>query len=200
MRNLLFTVLAALVMVMTSCTGDGTLTNEYCGYRASYYIDFMYGHTNTPLHDALSDIYGNTFVMFSVESDMQNGKDVGYKLVSQLCNKEKQTEIVREEILVRPTRLIGLNNGLIVGHSALQDGMLYVFDQMCPNCFKATNLTRNEYKVKLVNNGTEAHCGNCKRSYGLLNGGVVVSDGGGDKLLRYHASYNGTVFFVSNPQ
>lgn len=179
------------IVLLVSC--EGTVVNEFCKYSASYKMDFSIGHTNIPLHDALNS--SNLFATFSTVP-----YNSGYKIQSHTYGSGNHTEVVSEEILSRSSRIIGLNNGLIVGRSSLQDGQLYVFDQMCPNCYKSNNFTRNEYMLSFVDNGTNAECSACKRKYGLLNGGVVVAGEQGEKLFRYHASYDGRIFWVANPQ
>ena len=107
----------------------------------------------------------------------------------------------RYEFFARQSRLMGLNNGLIVGYSSLQDGGLYVFDQICPNCYQQNGLASMKYMVDFDSEsaGTQVVCPTCKRYYGLINGGVVVKGESGQKLYRYRANFTSNVFRISNP-
>ena len=182
--------LLTLPILLAACTTD--IVGEYSSHQAYYVMDFQYGHTTSYLSGALNSV--NSFCMISVSS---NSSGSPYKLTATLYGATTQEEVVTEERLTRPTRQLGLNNGLIVGRLSFQNGELYVFDRQCPNCFNAYHYTNYAVNFKDANN---VECANCHRTYGLLNGGVVVAGDSGEKLFRYRASYNGTYFNVTNPQ
>ena len=86
--------------------------------------------------------------------------------------------------------------GIIVGYGNLNNpATFYAYDSQCPNCYGETVLPR--YSLTMTSGGT-AECPSCHRKYDMNNGGLVISDGGGDKLIRYHASANGGVLNVNN--
>jgi hypothetical protein len=181
-------------ILLAACTTD--IVGEYSSHQAYYVIDFQYGHTPSYLSVALNSV--NSFCMISVSTQNLDGSTTTpYKLYSMMYGTTTQEEVVTEKGLTCRTRQLGLNNGLIVGRSSFQNGELYVFDRQCPNCFNAYHYTNYAVNFKDANN---VECANCHRTYGLLNGGVVVAGDSGEKLFRYRASYNGTYFNVTNPQ
>ena len=172
MRKTLYNLLAAAaVLLASSCGAD--VVGEYTNHQAYFYMDFSYGHTATYLN-------------------------APYTLSCEMYGVAKKNETISESILTQAPRQLGIDNrGLIVGRSSFQDGQLYVFDRQCPNCWNANNY--GNYLLSF----SDAHnmvCNTCHRTYGLLNGGVVVSGDSGEKLFRYRASYSNQLFRVQNPQ
>ena len=187
--------LLTLPILLAACTTD--IVGEYSSHQAYYVMDFQYAQYKASyLSDALSSV--NSFCMISVSTQNLDGSTTPYKLYSMMYGTTTQEEVVTEAGLTRLTRRLGLNNGLIVGRSSFQNGELYVFDRQCPNCFNAYHYANN-YAVNFKD-ANNVECANCHRTYGLLNGGVVVAGDSGEKLFRYRASYNGTYFNVTNPQ
>ena len=186
--------LLTLPILLAACTTD--IVGEYSSHQAYYVMDFQYGHTTSYLSGALNSV--NSFCMISVSTQNLDGSTTPYKLYSMMYGTTTQEEVVTERPLTGSMRQLGLNNGLIVGRSSFQNGELYVFDRQCPNCFNAYHYANN-YAVNFKD-ANNVECANCHRTYGLLNGGVVVAGDSGEKLFRYRASYNGTYFNVTNPQ
>lgn len=188
--------LLTLHILLAACTTD--IVGEYSSHQAYYVMDFQYGHTASYLSGALALNSVNSFCMISVSTQNLDGSTTPYKLYSMMYGTTTQEEVVTERPLTGSMRQLGLNNGLIVGRSSFQNGELYVFDRQCPNCFNAYHYANN-YAVNFKD-ANNVECANCHRTYGLLNGGVVVAGDSGEKLFRYHASYVGTSFKVTNPQ
>lgn len=185
--------LLTLPILLAACTTD--IVGEYSSHQAYYVMDFQNAqYTASYLYGALKSV--NSFCMISTQN-LDGSTTSPYKLYSMMYGTTTQEEVVTEGSLTRLTRQLGLNNGLIVGRSSFQNGELYVFDRQCPNCFNAYHYTNYAVNFKDANN---VECANCHRTYGLLNGGVVVAGDSGEKLFRYRASYNGTYFKVTNPQ
>lgn len=186
--------LLTLPILLAACTTD--IVGEYSSHQAYYVMDFQY-HTASYLRGALNSV--NSFCMISVSMPNVDGSTTTpYKLYSMMYGTTTQEEVVSEIMLTGPRRKLGLNNGLIVGRSSFQNGELYVFDRQCPNCFNAYHYANN-YAVNFKD-ANNVECANCHRTYGLLNGGVVVAGDSGEKLFRYRAMYVGTSFSVTNPQ
>ena len=186
-----YSFLFVVCLCLVGCKGD--VVDEYCSHTASFRFDFQYGHTQSYLYAAVNS--PDYFVFVST-----NPIDGGFDLITEAYgNKEVSVEHVTEAVLTRNGRALGLNNGLIVGRSSLQNGELYVFDRQCPNCFNETS--QKKYALKFQNSANVI-CDRCKRVYGLLNGGVVVADEIGhdvnEKLFRYRATYSGTYLQVAN--
>ena len=191
-KFLLFYVFcASTILCFMGCKGE--VVDEYTTHVASFRFDFQYGHTQSYLYAALNST--NYFCFFST-----NPIQGGYDLITEVYgNKEKNVEHVTEAVLTKSGRALGLNKGRIAGRSSFQNGELYVFDRQCPNCFNETSTKNYPLNFK---DATNVFCNNCKRTYGLLNGGVVVSDSlnheKNEKLFRYHATYSGTYFQITS--
>ena len=188
-----YSFLLVVCLCLVGCKGQ--LVDEYCNHTASFRFDFQYGHTQSYLYAALTSTNYFSFVTTQLIS---GGPE--YNLITEVYgNKEPNVEPITESILTKNGRALGLNNGLIVGRSSLQNGELYVFDRQCPNCFNETS--QKNYPLKFKDSGNVI-CDRCKRVYGLLNGGVVVADSIGhdvnEKLFRYRATYSGTYFQISS--
>lgn len=180
---------ALLAFIMTSCIGE--VVGEYSSHQCYYVMDFQCGHTTSYLFSALNST--NNFAI--VRASSMNGT---YTLTSEMYGATTRQETISEYELTRNTRCLGLNNnGVIVGRSSFQDGQLYVFDRQCPNCYNQYRYANYPLHFK---DALNVECSTCHRAYSLLNGGVVTSGDGGEKLFRYHASYAGTLFSVQNPQ
>lgn len=199
MRKTLYNLLAAAaVLLTTSCDAldtffGGQTVGEYTNHQAYFYMDFSYGHTATYLSEAL-----NSTNVFTVITASDASRNAPYTLSCEMYGVSKKSETISESILTQAPRQLGIDGkGLIVGRSSFQDGELYVFDRQCPNCWNANN--HSNYLLSF----SDAHnmvCNTCHRTYGLLNGGVVVSGDSGEKLFRYYASYSNQLFSVHNPQ
>lgn len=86
--------------------------------------------------------------------------------------------------------------GIIVGYGNLNNPpTFYAYDSQCPNCYSETGLPR--YSLSMASNGT-AECPSCHRKYDMNNGGLVISDGGGKRLINYRATANGGMLNVNN--
>jgi len=181
---------ASIILCFMGCKGE--VVNEYTTHVATFYFDFQNGsYKQSYLYPALTS--SDYFCFFSTEP-----MDAGYKLITEVYGKkEKNVVHVTEDALTRRGRALGLNNGLIAGRSSFQNGELYVFDRQCPNCFNETNTKNFPLNFK---DSQHVYCDKCKRTYGLLNGGVVVADSlnheKNEKLLRYRATYSGETFRI----
>jgi hypothetical protein len=165
-----------VLSLMTACNDD--VVNEYCNYTAR----LVYHGDMTPLQPLNAAINGiNTFAMVS----MQDQKATTYVLKAQLYESKAETYQVSLGSAVLPT--LGLDNskGFILGRSSMRDNEPFVFDRVCPNCYKEHRDTK--YVLSFADALT-VKCDACKRTYSLLNGGLVTSSNNGDKLFRYRVS------------
>ena len=204
MRKTLYNLLAAAaVLLATSCdTLDtffgGQTVGEYTNHQAYFYMDFGLGHANTYLSEALNSTNVFTVITANPSIHMSSTEGGTYTLSCEMYGVAKKNETISEASLTKVPRQLGIDGkGLIVGRSSFQNGELYVFDRQCPNCWNANNY--GNYPLSF----SDAHnmvCNTCHRTYGLLNGGVVVSGDSGEKLFRYRASYSNQLFRVQNPQ
>ena len=197
MRKTSYNLLAAsAVLLASSCGAD--VVGEYTNHQAYFYMDFGLGHANTYLSEALNSTNVFTVITANPSIHMSTTEGGTYTLSCEMYGVAKKNETISEASLTKVPRQLGIDGrGLIVGRSSFQDGELYVFDRQCPNCWNANNY--GNYLLSF----SDAHnmvCNTCHRTYGLLNGGVVVSGDSGEKLFRYRASYSNQLFRVQNPQ
>jgi len=171
-----FVAVVAMLSTVTACNND--IVNEYCNYRARlvYHGDVT---QLAPLSAAINSI--NTFAMVS----MPDNTAATYQLKAQLYGQGAEQKTVA--LSGSPIPTMGLDNGkgFILGRSSMRDNEPFVFDRVCPNCYKEHRDTK--YVLSFVDALT-VKCDACKRTYSLLNGGLVTSSNNGDKLFRYRVS------------
>ena len=171
-----FVAVVAMLSTVTACNND--IVNEYCNYRARlvYHGDVT---QLAPLSAAINSI--NTFAMVS----MPDNTAATYQLKAQLYGQGAEQKTVA--LSGSPIPTMGLDNGkgFIIGRSSMRDNEPFVFDRVCPNCYKEHRDTK--YVLSFVDALT-VKCDACKRTYSLLNGGLVTSSNNGDKLFRYRVS------------
>ena len=112
----------------------------------------------------------------------------------QLYNRQTEDVPITTAIETRRSCILGAKNGLVIGCSTLNNGQLYAFDRICPNCEK-TGLFK---ALQWENSGLWLKCPQCGRAYDLNNNGFIVKGESGDKLMRYRASYGNNVLMVGN--
>jgi hypothetical protein len=165
-----------VLSLMTACNDD--VVNEYCNYTAR----LVYHGDMTPLQPLNAAINGiNTFAMVS----MPDNTAATYQLKAQLYGQGAEQTTVA--LSGSPIPTMGLDNGkgFIIGRSSMRDNEPFVFDRVCPNCYKEHRDTK--YVLSFADALT-VKCDACKRTYSLLNGGLVTSSNNGDKLFRYRVS------------
>lgn len=173
-------------MMVAACTSDGFEYNT----RFQCYFTFNTAIHNTSIVKACINPMSSgsfCFVWSNVEYDIRH---VYFQTPDGKTENNKLTTDEENRI----SYMLGASNGLILGCSTLNDGQLYAFDRQCPNCL-------NDYvnkPLQWANNGLWVKCTRCNRSYDLNNSGFVVDGNQGDKLVRYHASFNGSFLHVGN--
>ena len=182
----LLVLLFGLLLFSSCSTDDFEYENKY-----RCYFTFDCGiHQGSVLQNCLNPVSPGLFCMVWKQ-------DVGATrhIQMQLCNKKTDDVAITTASEVRTVCELGANNGLVIGCSTLNNGQLYAFDRICPNCDKANGI---KVALQWENNGFELKCHKCERVYSLNNNGFVVKGESGDKLLKYRASYNGTILVVGN--
>lgn len=185
-------------LVVTVLVGVGSLCLASCAadeteYSTSYQCYFMFDttyHPNSFIKTCVEPLTSGTFCI--VTKAPLDGS--AYRLNVTPCSGHADPDDIKTAEETRRSCILGCNNGLIIGRSTLNNVELYAFDLMCPNCLNASLYK----KTAFAHNGLWAKCSYCGRSYDLNNRGVVVEGDPGNKLLRYRASYSGTVLMVSN--
>ena len=172
----MFSVICA-TQLLTSC--QEYTVNEYCNYSAR----LVYRGDVTPLQPLNDAIAGeNTFAIVYMSKQL----DKTYDLTAQLYGQTAQTRTVAIGSSVLPTMGLDNSKGFIVGRSTMRSDNPFVFDRVCPNCYKEYRDTK--YVLKFTDNETVVRCDACKRSYSLLYGGLVTAGENGDKLFRYRVT------------
>ena len=143
-------------------------------------------HQGTVLQNCLNPMSPGLFCM--VWSSSLN------HIQMQLYNRQTEDVAITTANETRRACILGAGNGLVIGCSTLNNGQLYAFDRTCPNCEKTGLLKALQWE----NSGLWLKCPQCERAYDLNNNGFIVKGEGGDKLMRYRASYDGKVLFISN--
>lgn len=171
--------------ILFSCGSDDF---EYEKRYACYFTFDCGIHQGTALQNCLNSVSPGLFCMVwqdagltrHIQMQLYNGKTEDVALTTEMENR-------------RPCEL-GANNGLVIGCSTLYNGQLYAFDRICPNC-EETGLFK---ALQWENNGLWLKCPKCERVYDLNNNGFIVKGESGKKLMRYRASYDGSVLLVGN--
>ena len=175
----LISLLAALLWL----TGCGDVQNEYSNFRP-YFMFENNVHQNPRLAEAMTPHSG----MFCTVR-LQNTSGV---LCYVFTNSNGQTkETLLNDRDKQRTRVLGINNGLIVGYGNLNDPpTFYAYDLECPNCFNPDVFPLKSKPLQLASGGI-ADCNVCKRRYNLNAGGLVISGERGKPLTRYRAQTTG---------
>ena len=170
----------AALLWLNSC---GDVQNEYSNFRP-YFMFENNVHQNPRLAEAMTPHSG----MFCTVR-LQN---TGGVLCYVFTNSNGQTEetLLNDRDKQR-TRVLGINNGLIVGYGNLNDPpTFYAYDLECPNCFSPDAWPQRDYYLSVSATGI-ATCAVCNRQYSLNQAGIIVAGNDGKKLIRYRASTSG---------
>lgn len=157
-------------------------------YRCSFYFDCSM-HQGTDLQNCLNPLSPGLFCMVWQQS--VNGIR---HIKMQLYNQQVKDVPITTTNETRQPCVLGAGNGLVIGCSTLSSGQLYAFDRQCPNCVSTSSSNALEWTT----NGLQLRCPKCQRTYDLNNNGFIVSGEKGNKLMRYRASYSGTILIVGN--
>ena len=169
--------------IVVTQAGDG-----YYGYQCSFLFD-------TQLHPKpcqLTSIIVNPGHFCKVEASLEKG----IRHIKTTRNYDGATE----DVLLSTDRenqyrcVLGANNCIIIGTSSY-DNVLIAYEGQCSNCLEQYGGT--SYPMSWQYGGTQLHCNKCDRTYDV-NSGTVVSEGGGRRLYRYLASFDGLFIRVWN--
>lgn len=182
-RNTIATL--CVLLTMLAVAGCGKVEDEFSTHQC-------YFHFNATIHN--TSIIKNLCTSYEyygmVTKQPLSGKT--FTLVTTLFSGEKQSDNITTDMETRESCILGLNNGLIIGFSQLNQ-VLYVFDRQCPNCFEETGSTN--HPLSWGENDKTVKCNHCHRSYNLSNGGICEQ---GSKLYRYRATFTGDQLYVQN--
>ncbi len=180
MRKLI-SLLFAVALLLTAC---GDTTNEFT-IGTCYFVFDNSIHQDATLAGAMNPNAPGIFCQ--VKKNVRGGATYfDFK-----DNAGVSSSKIQNAIDDRRTFILGYNNGLIVGFSALNSpATFYAFDLECPNCFDPNSIPMRSRPLSMTTSG-QAVCGVCHRTYDLNNNGFIVSGDPGDKLTRYRATTTG---------
>ncbi len=182
MKRLLKTLTLIVVALVTVACGD--TSHEYTIGSCFCVIDNA-THQDPTLAGAMNVNAPGTFCI--IKTSFRNGANY-FEFTD---NTGVSSSKIFNAVDSRRTLVLGYNNGIIVGYSALNvPATFYAFDRECPNCFDPQALPVRSKPLGLTTSGM-AICNVCHREYSLNNDGYVVSGDQGKKLTRYHADTTG---------
>ena len=173
-------------LFFSSCSTDEF---EYEKKHQCYFTFDCRIHPGTSLQSCLNPMSPGLFCMV-----WKQEVGVTRHIQLQLYNRQTEDVAITTEIEARRSCILGAYNGLVIGCSTLNNGQLYAFDRICPNCEKEGFFKTLQWE----NSGLWLKCPQCERAYDLNNNGIVVKGEGGEKLMRYRASYGNNVLMVGN--
>ena len=163
-------------------------TSEYSTWPCRFFYDNLM-HNDATLASAINS--GSRGVFCQVTQESRRGK----QYVQFKNNIGISSEKPKDVIDVENKFIMGLNNGIIIGHQTLNMepfGGFVGYDIQCPNCVRNENNTINpNYRVTMDSKGI-ATCSKCKKTYDMNNSGIVQNGEEGDTgLARYVAITDG---------
>ena len=178
MRTWLF---VAVALIVAAC---GDTTNEYTIGNCFLVIDNS-THQDATLAGCMNPNAPGTFCI--IKTVFRSGANY-FEFTD---NAGVTSSKIFNAIDSRRSQILGYNNGVIVGYSALNTpATFYAFDLECPNCFDPQALPVRSKPLSLTTNGL-AVCAVCHRQYSLNNDGFIASGDQGKKLTRYRATTTG---------
>lgn len=185
MKRYIYYIIVLLAAVLVSGCGDAEF--EYSGYPCRFV--FRQAASRSPaLASAINAASPGVFCRITMKGN--------YFYFSN--NQGLSDEVPKTAIDQQVDIILGVykETGIIVGYGNLDyPPSFYAYDSQCTNCYGDTG--RPRYSLSMDTDGT-AECPSCHRIYDLNNGGLVVSEGGGKRLINYRASVNGDVLNVNN--
>lgn len=167
---------------VTSCTG---IQDEYCR-RSCYLIIDNSTHVDATLASAMNPM---TPGIFCVIREVTIGGAQHYAVYN---NNGQNSNILLNAIDLRRTRIIGFNNGVIVGYGNLDfPAIFYAYDRECPNCFDPDAMPIKTKALSLNEKG-HATCKVCGRVYDMNNRGYIIQGEPGKPLNRFPATCTGS--------
>ena len=186
MKRLLCLLLLPLLLLL-SC---GDAENEYT-IGACYLAFDNSQHNDATLASAMNVNSPGIFCL--IKSEVQ----AGATYFAFTNNAGQSSRSIINGIDQRRTNIIGYNNGVIVGYSALNTpATFYAFDLECPNCFDPQVYPLRSKPLSLTTNGL-AVCAICHRQYNLNHDGFIATGEQGKRLTRYQATTTGPFGMLS---
>ena len=182
---------ALLCLLLAACTAE----NEFSTWPCRFAYDNSIGQDAT-LATAMDANSRGVFCLIT-ESPRGGVKYLHFQNNQGLASEKRETALEQQADFV-----LGLNNGIIVGHQTLvSDGFgagFVGYDVQCPNCVRRENNTVSpNYRIAMASTGI-ATCTKCGLKYDLNNGGVVQNGQQGDTgLEKYAAATTGAYGYIS---
>lgn len=172
------------IVVTLMATACGDTTNEYTIGKCFLVIDNSI-HQDATLAGCMNPNAPGTFCI------IKTAYRAGAYYFEFTNNAGMTSSKIFNAVDSRRSQILGYNNGIIVGYSALNTPTtFYAFDLECPNCYDPQAYPVRSKPMSLTTNGL-AVCAVCHRQYSLNNDGFITSGDQGSKLTRYHAATTG---------
>lgn len=164
--------------------GCGDAGFEY-SHRPCYVVIDNSKHLDATLASAMNNMTPGIFCM--IRLTQKNGASY-YSFSS---NQNMSSEVLLNAIETSMSRIVGLNNGIIVGFGNLDNpATFYAYDRECPNCFDPDAIPMKSRPLNIDYKG-HATCSMCKRVYDMNNRGFIIEGDKGNPLTRFPAQTSG---------
>ena len=168
-------------MTMVACSN---VMDEYCR-RPCYVVIDNSLHLDPSLAAAMNPISPGVFC--TIKETLQGGA----YYYAFATNTGLSSSVIMNAIELKVTRIVGMNNGVIVGYGNLDNpAIFYAYDLECPNCFDPDAVPVKSKALTIDDKG-HASCKVCSRIYDLNNRGYIIQGESGNPLNRYPASTTG---------
>jgi len=179
-----------LFFVVLGLFGCNDVLDEYSRKPCRVVIDNAL-HLDATLASAMNPYSPGVFCV--IRETTNNGA----QSYSFSTNYGLSSSITLNAIELRTTRIVGMNNGIIVGFGNLDSpAVFYAYDRECPNCFDSEVIPIKSRPLSVDEKGW-ASCSVCKRVYNLNNRGYIIEGEQGLPLTRYPGSTTGSFGMLS---
>lgn len=176
-------IVVSIAIVLTFC-GCTNALDEFSKTPCRVVIDNAL-HLDATLASAMNSVSSGVFCV--IRETTENG--VQRYIVSS--NYSLSSSFILNAIELKTTRIVGMNNGIIVGFGNLDNpAIFYAYDRECPNCYDPDVIPIKSRPLSIDEKGW-ATCKVCNRVYNLNNRGYIIEGEQGLPLTRYRAQTSG---------
>lgn len=174
-------LLLFILVALCGCGAENSISNKF----ACRFIFLTQNHAGNTLEVALTGYGTYTFVSASY----RNG--VWHILSTPNDGKDKTEDIAITSAVEKQYASyanLGANNGIIIGRTIYDGGVLVAYDRQCPNCINQYGGTNYPLQWN-TQDRQQVTCSKCHRTYALNTAGAITAGAEGDRLMQYPISY-----------